>query len=285
MKVTMIGTGYVGLVTGACFAEVGNDVLCVDVDARKIAILNEGGVPIHEPGLEAMVHRNVASGRLRFTTDVDASVAHGMLQFIAVGTPPDEDGSADMQYVIQAARSIGRLMQGPKIVVDKSTVPVGTADRVRAAIAEELSNRGVDFAFSVASNPEFLKEGAAVEDFMRPDRVVVGASDERAIAALRAIYAPFRTGGIAGKRSGRVGDSPVLGAGTYADDRSGAGSATGYGEGILRVALTARALEAMRLGAGPEHAAREGIKILKVAAVFDDPSAMVRLLDSVAPKP
>jgi UDPglucose 6-dehydrogenase len=131
------------------------------------------------------------AGRLRFTTDVDASVAHGMLQFIAVGTPPDEDGSADMQYVIQAARSIGRLMQGPKIVVDKSTVPVGTADRVRAAIAEELSNRGVDFAFSVASNPEFLKEGAAVEDFMRPDRVVVGASDERAIAVLRAIYAPF----------------------------------------------------------------------------------------------
>ena len=191
MKVTMIGTGYVGLVTGACFAEVGNDVLCVDVDARKIGTLNGGGVPIHEPGLEAMVHRNVASGRLRFTTDVDASVAHGMLQFIAVGTPPDEDGSADMQYVIQAARSIGRLMQGPKIVVDKSTVPVGTADRVRAAIAEELSIRGVDFAVSVASNPEFLKEGAAVEDFMRPDRVVVGASDERAIAVLRAIYAPF----------------------------------------------------------------------------------------------
>ena len=191
MKVTMIGTGYVGLVTGACFAEVGNDVLCVDVDARKIAILNDGGVPIHEPGLEGMVHRNVAAGRLRFTTDVDASVAHGMLQFIAVGTPPDEDGSADMQYVIQAARNIGRLMQGPKIVVDKSTVPVGTADRVRAAIAEELTTRGVDFAFSVASNPEFLKEGAAVEDFMRPDRVVVGASDERAIAVLHAIYAPF----------------------------------------------------------------------------------------------
>ena len=191
MKVTMIGTGYVGLVTGACFAEVGNDVLCLDVDARKIAILNDGGVPIHEPGLEALVHRNVASGRLRFTTDVDASVAHGMLQFIAVGTPPDEDGSADMQYVIQAARNIGRRMQGPKIVVDKSTVPVGTADRVRAAIAEELATRGVDFAFSVASNPEFLKEGAAVEDFMRPDRVVIGASDERAIAVLRAIYAPF----------------------------------------------------------------------------------------------
>jgi UDPglucose 6-dehydrogenase len=191
MKVTMIGTGYVGLVTGACFAEVGNDVLCLDVDARKIAILDGGGVPIHEPGLEAMVRRNVAAGRLRFTTDVDASVAHGMLQFIAVGTPPDEDGSADMQYVIQAARNIGRRMQGPKIVVDKSTVPVGTADRVRAAIAEELATRGVDIAFCVASNPEFLKEGAAVEDFMRPDRVVIGASDERAIAVLRAIYAPF----------------------------------------------------------------------------------------------
>ncbi len=191
MKITMIGTGYVGLVTGACFAEVGNDVLCVDVDARKIAILDEGGVPIHEPGLEPMVRRNVAAGRLRFTTDIDASVAHGTLQFIAVGTPPDEDGSADMQYVIAAARSIGRRMQGPKIVVDKSTVPVGTADRVRAAIAEELSTRGVDLPFAVASNPEFLKEGAAVEDFMRPDRVVVGADDGRAIAALRAVYAPF----------------------------------------------------------------------------------------------
>ena len=191
MNVTMIGTGYVGLVTGTCFAEVGNHVLCLDVDARKIAILNDGGVPIHEPGLEAMVRRNVAAGRLHFTTDIDASVAHGMLQFIAVGTPPDEDGSADMQYVIEAARNIGRRMQGPKIVVDKSTVPVGTADRVRAAIAEELATRGVDIAFCVASNPEFLKEGAAVDDFMRPDRVVVGASDERAIAVLRAIYAPF----------------------------------------------------------------------------------------------
>ena len=191
MKITMIGTGYVGLVTGTCFAEVGNDVLCVDVDARKIGILNAGGVPIHEPGLEAMVRRNAAAGRLRFTTDVDASVAHGALQFIAVGTPPDEDGSADMQYVIAAARAIGRRMQDAKIVVDKSTVPVGTADRVRAAIAEELAGRGADIPFAVASNPEFLKEGAAVEDFMKPDRVVVGASDERAIAALRAVYAPF----------------------------------------------------------------------------------------------
>jgi UDPglucose 6-dehydrogenase len=191
MKITMIGTGYVGLVTGACFAEVGNEVLCLDVDARKIAILNDGGVPIHEPDLEPMVRRNVAAGRLRFTTDLDASVAHGTLQFIAVGTPPDEDGSADMQYVIAAARNIGRRMDGPKIVVDKSTVPVGTADRVRDAIAEELATRGASIPFAVASNPEFLKEGAAVEDFMRPDRVVIGASDERAIRMLRALYAPF----------------------------------------------------------------------------------------------
>ncbi|MFO1310846.1 MAG: UDP-glucose/GDP-mannose dehydrogenase family protein [Burkholderiales bacterium] len=191
MKITMIGTGYVGLVTGTCFAEVGNDVLCLDVDESKIAILNAGGVPIHEPGLEPMVKRNVEAGRLRFTTDVDESVAHGALQFIAVGTPPDEDGSADMQYVIAAARNIGRRMQAPKVVVDKSTVPVGTADRVHATIAEELAGRGVSLPFSVASNPEFLKEGAAVEDFMRPDRVVVGANDDRAIQALRALYAPF----------------------------------------------------------------------------------------------
>ncbi len=191
MKITMIGTGYVGLVTGTCFAEVGNDVMCVDVDARKIAILNEGGVPIHEPGLEVMVRRNVAAGRLHFTTDIAASVAYGALQFIAVGTPPDEDGSADMQYVIQAARNIGKRMQGPKIVVDKSTVPVGTADRVRDAIRDELATRGAVIPFAVASNPEFLKEGAAVEDFMRPDRVVIGADDERAIATLRALYGPF----------------------------------------------------------------------------------------------
>ena len=191
MKITMIGTGYVGLVTGTCFAEVGNDVLCLDVDARKIAILNEGGVPIHEPGLEPMVRRNIAAGRLRFTTDVDASVAHGALQFIAVGTPPDEDGSADMRHVIEAARNIGRRMQGPKIVVDKSTVPVGTADRVQATIAAELAVRGVSIPFSVASNPEFLKEGAAVDDFMRPDRVVVGVTDPAAITALRNLYAPF----------------------------------------------------------------------------------------------
>ncbi len=188
----MIGTGYVGLVTGTCLAEVGNDVLCLDVDANKIDTLNNGGVPIHEPGLQSMIERNVAAGRLRFTTDIDAAVAHGAVQFIAVGTPPDEDGSADMQYVLAAARNIGSRMNDYKIVVDKSTVPVGTADRVRVAIAEALVKRGADIAFAVVSNPEFLKEGAAVEDFMRPDRVVIGADDERAIAAMRAVYAPFQ---------------------------------------------------------------------------------------------
>jgi UDPglucose 6-dehydrogenase len=191
MKITMIGTGYVGLVTGTCLAEVGNDVLCLDVDPRKIDILNAGGVPIHEPGLEAVIKRNVAAGRLSFTTDVDAAVAFGQVQFIAVGTPPDEDGSADMQYVITAARNIGCRMQGYKVIVDKSTVPVGTADRVRAAIADELAKRGADIPFAVVSNPEFLKEGAAVDDFMKPDRIVIGADDERAIATMRSVYAPF----------------------------------------------------------------------------------------------
>ena len=192
MKITMIGTGYVGLVTGTCLAEVGNDVLCLDVDARKINLLSSGGVPIHEPGLEPMIRRNVAAGRLHFTTDVDQAVGHAALQFIAVGTPPDEDGSADMQYVLQAARNIGRRMTQWTLVVDKSTVPVGTADRVRAAIAGELSARGVDIPYAVASNPEFLKEGAAIEDFMKPDRVVIGADNERAIAILRNVYAPFQ---------------------------------------------------------------------------------------------
>jgi UDPglucose 6-dehydrogenase len=191
MKITVIGTGYVGLVSGTCLAEVGNDVLCVDVDAAKISMLEAGGVPLHEPGLEPLIRRNVAAGRLRFSTDIDAGIAHGALQFIAVGTPPDEDGSADMQYVLAAARSIGRRMTEYRIVVDKSTVPVGTADRVRAAIADELAKRGTTIPFAVVSNPEFLKEGAAVDDFMRPDRVVVGADDERAIAAMRAIYLPF----------------------------------------------------------------------------------------------
>ena len=192
MKITVIGTGYVGLVSGTCLADVGNDVLCLDLDANKIRILEEGGIPIYEPGLEAMVKRNVAAGRLRFTTDVAAAAAHGVLQFIAVGTPPDEDGSADLQYVVAAARNIGRHMTDYKVVVDKSTVPVGTADKVRAAIAEELAARRADIPFSVVSNPEFLKEGAAVEDFMKPDRIVVGADDARAIELMRELYSPFQ---------------------------------------------------------------------------------------------
>ena len=191
MKVSVVGTGYVGLVTGACLSEMGNDVLCLDVDPNKIRILEEGGIPIHEPGLDLVVARNVKAGRLAFTTDIARAVAHGTLQFIAVGTPPDEDGSADLQYVLAAARNIGRLMTDYKVVVDKSTVPVGTADKVRAAIADELAKRGSDTPFAVVSNPEFLKEGAAVEDFMRPDRIVVGADDEQAILLMRALYAPF----------------------------------------------------------------------------------------------
>jgi UDPglucose 6-dehydrogenase len=192
MKITITGTGYVGLVTGTCLAEVGNDVLCLDVDARKIALLNDGGVPIHEPGLSPLIRRNIDAGRLAFTTDVDEAVAHGELQFIAVGTPPGEDGGADMSHVIDAARAIGERMDEWKLIVDKSTVPVGTADRVRSVVHRELTRRGVRIPFAVASNPEFLKEGAAVEDFMRPDRIIVGADDERAIATLRALYAPFQ---------------------------------------------------------------------------------------------
>jgi len=192
MKISIIGTGYVGLVSGACLAEVGNDVLCLDLNPEKIRILKSGGIPIHEPGLEEMVQRNVAAGRLHFTTDVQESVAWGKVQFIAVGTPPDEDGSADLKHVVAAARSIGQFMTKSKVIVDKSTVPVGTADKVRAAISEELSKRGSDVAFSVVSNPEFLKEGAAVEDFMRPDRIVIGADDAEAIQVMRALYAPFQ---------------------------------------------------------------------------------------------
>ena len=192
MKITVVGTGYVGLVSGTCLAEVGNDVLCLDVDPNKIRILQEGGIPIFEPGLEDMVRRNVAAGRLKFTTDVAEAVEFGAIQFIAVGTPPDEDGSADLQYVLAAARNIGRLMTEYKVVVDKSTVPVGTGAKVKAAIADELSKRGADLAFSVVSNPEFLKEGAAIEDFMRPDRIVVGAEDEQAIQLMRSLYAPFQ---------------------------------------------------------------------------------------------
>ncbi len=196
MKITIIGTGYVGLVTGACLAELGNKVLCLDVDVAKIAMLNNGGIPIHEPGLDVIVARNRANGRLRFTTDVAESVAHGDIQFIAVGTPPDEDGSADLQYVLAAAKNIGKYMQGFKVVIDKSTVPVGTAEKVSKAIAAELQTRHVVGAdFSVVSNPEFLKEGAAVDDFMRPDRIVIGSDADalglRAKAIMKQLYTPF----------------------------------------------------------------------------------------------
>ena len=196
MKVTIIGSGYVGLVTGACLAEQGNNVFCVDVDPKKIEILNSGGVPIYEPGLKEMIERNRAAGRLQFSTDIAASVAHGDIQFIAVGTPPDEDGSADLQYVVAAARNIGRHMTTPKVIVDKSTVPVGTADKVSAAITEELQKRSLSSELcSVVSNPEFLKEGAAVEDFMRPDRIVIGTQNTpaglRAKEQMRKLYAPF----------------------------------------------------------------------------------------------
>ena len=192
MKITVVGTGYVGLVSGACLADVGNDVLCLDLDPEKIRILEGGGIPIHEPGLEEVVRRNVQAGRLSFTTDVAEAARFGVIQFIAVGTPPDEDGSADLQYVLAAARNIARHMDDYRVVVDKSTVPVGTGEKVSRAIAEVLAERGADIGYSVVSNPEFLKEGAALEDFMRPDRIVVGADDERAISLMRQLYAPFQ---------------------------------------------------------------------------------------------
>ena len=192
MKITIFGTGYVGLVSGACFADMGNDVLCIDVDAAKIDLLRAGTIPIYEPGLEDMVRRNATAGRLHFTTDPERAVHFGTIVFIAVGTPPGEDGSADMQYVIAAARDIGRHMTDYKVIVNKSTVPVGTADRVKHAIAQELALRGVRTPHSVVSNPEFLKEGAAIEDFMRPDRIVVGCDDEQAALNMRALYAPIQ---------------------------------------------------------------------------------------------
>jgi len=192
MKITVIGSGYVGLVSGACLAEVGNNVLCLDVDASKIKVLEEGGIPIFEPGLLEMVRRNVDAGRLKFTTNIEQAAHFGTIQFIAVGTPPDEDGSADLQYVVAAARNIGKYMTEYKVVVDKSTVPVGTADKVREAIAEELALRNMHIPYSIVSNPEFLKEGAAVEDFMRPDRIVVGVDDEKAVQLMRDLYAPFQ---------------------------------------------------------------------------------------------
>src|SRR5258706_4068211 len=192
MNVTIIGTGYVGLVTGACLADAGNHVFCLDLDEGKIARLNRGEIPIFEPGLERVGKRNEAAGGLRFSTDVAASVAHGELQLIAGGTPRGEDGSADLQHVVAAARSIGRYRDGYKVVATKSTVPVGTADKVKQAIIEEQKKRHAGSDFTVVSNPEFLKEGAAVEDFMRPDRIVIGAEDARAIAMLRSLYAPFQ---------------------------------------------------------------------------------------------
>ena len=191
MRITIIGAGYVGLVSGACFADFGNDVMCLDLDTDKIALLNKGGIPIYEPGLAALVARNREAGRLRFTTDVAQSVAHGALQFIAVGTPSDDDGSADIHHVLAAATNIAKHMDEQKIIVDKSTVPVGTTERVRAVMQEALRVRGADMSFSVVSNPEFLKEGAAVEDFMRPDRIVIGSDDEQASAIMRQLYAPI----------------------------------------------------------------------------------------------
>jgi len=191
MRVTVFGTGYVGLVTGTCLAETGHHVVCVDVDQAKIDGLKRGEVPIFEPGLEPMVLANQAAGRLAFTTDAPAAIAKADILLIAVGTPPDEDGSADLQYVIDVSRTIGRTLDRPVVVVNKSTVPVGTADRVRAAIAGELSARGLDIAFEVVSNPEFLKEGAAVNDCMRPDRIILGSRNPGAIEQMRRLYAPF----------------------------------------------------------------------------------------------
>ena len=191
MKITIFGSGYVGLVTGACLADAGNQVLCVDVDERKIALLKSGGVPIHEPGLEGVVKRNVDAGRLSFTTDAKQGVDHGLFQLIAVGTPPEEDGSADLRYVLAVAHTIGEHMTDYKVVVTKSTVPVGTADKVRVAVAGSLAARGAAIDYDTVSNPEFLKEGAAIADFMKPDRVVVGTDSTRASDLMRALYEPF----------------------------------------------------------------------------------------------
>ncbi len=191
MKVTVFGSGYVGLVTGACFAEAGNQVVCVDIDANKVARLQAGEIPIHEPGLDVMVKRNFDKGRLKFTTDAEEGIRHGLFQFIAVGTPPEEDGSADLSHVLAVAETIGRHMTEYRIIVDKSTVPVGTADKVRERIEQALGERGAKFEFDVVSNPEFLKEGAAINDFMKPDRVVVGTDNPRTAELLKSLYDPF----------------------------------------------------------------------------------------------
>ncbi len=191
MKITIYGSGYVGLVSGACLAQMGNEVLCMDTDAHKVALLQQGNIPIYEPGLEELVHANIKERRLAFTTDIKSAAAHGLFQFIAVGTPPGENGSADLSHVLAVAHAIGEHLDDYRVVVTKSTVPVGTADKVRATISEGLRQRGVKLDFDVASNPEFLKEGAAVDDFMRPDRIVVGADDPRSVELLRTLYAPF----------------------------------------------------------------------------------------------
>jgi len=191
MKISMVGSGYVGLVTGACFAETGVNVTCVDVDKDKIQRLNNGEIPIYEPGLEKLVEKNVAKNRLRFTTDISVDLPDSDVVFIAVGTPPDEDGSADLQYVLGVARDIGKHMQNYLVVVTKSTVPIGTAEKVRAAVQKELDKRGVNLTFDVASNPEFLKEGDAIDDFMKPDRIVVGVDSEKAQTVLQRLYNPF----------------------------------------------------------------------------------------------
>ena len=191
MKITIFGSGYVGLVTGACLADVGHDVMCVDVDEDKVARLNAGEVPIYEPGLESLIRQNRAAGRLHFTTDAEQAVAFGLLQFIAVGTPSDEDGSADLRHVLKVAETIAQHMDGYRIIVDKSTVPVGTASRVARTIADELDRRGVSLEFDVCSNPEFLKEGAAIEDFSRGSRIVVGTDSKRVESAMRECYGPY----------------------------------------------------------------------------------------------
>lgn len=191
MDVTIFGSGYVGLVTGACLAEVGNQVICIDVDADKVAMLNAGGVPIFEPGLDDLIAKNRQAGRLRFSTDAEEGIAHGLFQFIAVGTPPDEDGSADLRHVLAVARSIGEHMTGYRVIIDKSTVPVGTADRVAETVRAAQAERGQTIDFDVVSNPEFLKEGAAIDDFMRPDRIIVGTDNPRTGELLRALYGPF----------------------------------------------------------------------------------------------
>jgi len=191
MKISVFGSGYVGLVTGTCLADAGNDVLCMDVDVERVTRLRAGEVPIHEPGLDELLSVNRRAGRIRFTTDAAEAVGHGVVQFIAVGTPPDEDGSADLRYVLAVARSIAEHMDGYRVIADKSTVPVGTARRVRETIAEGLRQRGLELPFSVVSNPEFLKEGAAIGDFMKPDRIVIGSDDQRATALMRELYRPF----------------------------------------------------------------------------------------------